>query len=90
MLIIAQSRKDPVLQKSSCVHNSEIATLTEEIAYLLNKNKTKSCIIQTLLETDNTQQKPRVPNKSDFKVVNKHMRSSKMTQHIIRNDDNNK
>ena len=32
--------------------------------------------MQTLLENDNTQQKPPVPNKSDFKVSNKYVRSS--------------
>ena len=57
MLIVRQSRKDSTLQKSPC-NNSEIARLTEEIAYLCNKNRTKSCIIQTQLENDNTQQKP--------------------------------
>ena len=32
MLIIRQSRKDLILKKSSCDHNSEIARLTEENA----------------------------------------------------------
>ena len=41
-----------------------------------NENRTKSCIKQTLLENDNTQQKPPVPNKSDFKVRNKYVRNS--------------
>ena len=76
MLILRQSRKDSTLQKSSCDHNSEIARLIEEIVYLRNENRTKSCIIQTLLENDNTQQKPPVANKSDFKVPNKYVRSS--------------
>ena len=71
MLILRQSRK------SSCDHNSEIARLTEKTAYLRNENRTKSCIVQTLLENDNTQQKPPVPNKSDFKVSNIYVRSSK-------------
>ena len=47
MLIVRQSRKDLTLQKSPCNHNSEIARLTEEIAYLRYENRTKSCIIQT-------------------------------------------
>ena len=47
MLIVRQSRKDSTLQKSLCDHNSEIARLTEEIAYLRNENRTKSCVIQT-------------------------------------------
>ena len=47
MLIVRQSRKDSTLQKSPCNHNSEIARLTEEIAYLRYKNRTKSCTIQT-------------------------------------------
>ena len=76
MLILRQSTKDSTLQKSSCDHNSKIARLTEEITYLRNEKRTKSCIIQTLLEDDNTQQKPPVPNKSDFKVPNKYVRSS--------------
>ena len=70
MLILRQSRKDSTLQKSPCDHNSEIARLTEETVYLRNENRTKSCIIQTLLENDNTQQKP---NKTDFKVPNKYV-----------------
>ena len=76
MLILRQSRKGSTLQKSSCDHNSEISRLTEETAYLRNENTTKSCIIQTLLENDNTQQKPLASNKSDFKVPNKYVRSS--------------
>ena len=47
MLIVRQSRKDSTLEKSPCDHNSEIARLTEEIAYLRNENRTKICIIQT-------------------------------------------
>ena len=58
MLIVKQSRKDSTLQKSPCNHNSEIARLTEEIADLRNENRTKSCIIQTQLENDNTQERP--------------------------------
>ena len=76
MLILRQSQKDSTLQKSPCYHNSETARLIEEIAYLRNENRTKSCIIQTLLKNDNTQQKPPVPYKSDFKVPNKYVRSS--------------
>ena len=76
MLILRQSRKDSTLQKSSCNRNSEIARLTEEIAYLRNENRTKSCIIQALLENDNTQQKRLAFNKTDFKVPNKYVRSS--------------
>ena len=55
MLTVRQSKKDSTLQKSPCDHNSEIARLAEEIGYLHNKNRTKSCIIQTLLENDKTQ-----------------------------------
>ena len=58
MLILWQSRKDLALQKSSCDHNSKVARLIEEIAYLRNENRTKSCIIQTLLDNDNTQEQP--------------------------------
>ena len=76
MLILRQPRNGSTLQKSSCDHNSETDRLTEEISYLRNENRTKGCIIQTLLENDNTQQKPPVPNKSDFKVPNKYVRSS--------------
>ena len=77
MLILRQSRKDSTLQKSPCDHNSEIARLREEIANLYNKNRTKSCIIQTILENDNTKQKPPATNKSDFVVPNKFVRSPK-------------
>ena len=83
MLIVRQSRKDSTLQKSPCDHNSEIARLTEEIAYLRNENRNKSCIIQTLLENDNTQQKPLATNKSDFIVPNKYVRSPK--NHSVNN-----
>ena len=54
MLIVKPSRKDSTLQKSPGNHNSEITRLTEEIADLRNENRTKSCIIQTKLENDNT------------------------------------
>ena len=47
MLIVRQSRKDSTLRKSPCDYNSEIARLTDEIAYLHNESRTKSCIIQT-------------------------------------------
>ena len=77
VLILRQSRKDSTLQKSPCDHNSEIARLREEIANLRNENRTKSCIIQTLLENDNTKQKPPATNKSDFIVPNKYVRSPK-------------
>ena len=70
------SRKDSALQKSPCDHNSEIGRLAEETAYLRNENRTKSCIIQALLESDNTQQKLPAPNKSDFKVPNKYARNT--------------
>ena len=76
MLILRQSRKDSTLQKSPCYRNSEIFRLTQEIADLRNENRTKNCIIQTLLENANTQQKPPVPNKSDFKVPNESVQSS--------------
>ena len=77
MLKVRQSRKDSTLPKSSCHHNSEIASLIEEIAYLWNEKRTNSCIIQALLENESTQQKPPVANKSDFKAPNKYVRSSK-------------
>ena len=77
MLILRQSRKDSTLQKSPCDHNSEIARLREEIANLCNENRTKSFIIQTLLENDNTKQKPLATNKSDFIVTNKFVRNPK-------------
>ena len=83
MLILRQSRKDSTLQKLPCDRNSETARLTEEIAYLRNENRTKSCIIQTLLENDNIQQKTPIPNKSDFKVPNKYMQSSE--NHSVNN-----
>ena len=96
MLIVRQSRKDSTLQKSSCDHNSETARLTEEIADLRNENRTKSCIIQTLLENDNTQQKPLATNTSDFIVPNKYVRTprnntiistSNRNQELLKNDD---
>ena len=96
ILIVRQSRKDSTLQKSPCDGNSEIARLTEEIADLRKENRTKSCIIQTLLENDNTQQKPPATNKSDFIVPNKYLRSSKNNtiistpnryQELSKNDD---
>ena len=83
MLIVRQSRKDSTLQKSPCDGNSEIARLTEEIADLRNENRTKSCIIQILLESDNTQRKPPATNKSDFIVPNKYVRSSKNNTIIV-------
>ena len=76
MLILRQSIKDSTLQKSPRDHHSEIDRLTGEIDYLRNENRTKSCIIQTLLENDNTQQKNPAPNKSEFKVPNKYVRNS--------------
>ena len=39
MLILRQSRKDSTLQKSPCGHYTQIAKLTEEIAYLRNKKQ---------------------------------------------------
>ena len=96
MLILRQSRKDSTLQKSPCDHNSEIARLTEEIADLRNENRTKSCIIQTLLENYNKQQKPLATNKSDFIAPNKYVRSPKNNtiisasnryQELSKNDD---
>ena len=96
MLIVRQSRKDSTLQKSSLDHNSETARLTEEIVDLRNENRTKSCIIQTLLENDNTQQKPSATNKNDFIEPNKYLRSSKNNtsistpnryQELSKNDD---
>ena len=83
MLIVRQSRKDSTLQKSPCDDNSEIARLTEEIPDLCNENRTKSCIIQILLENDNTQQKPPATNKSDFIVPNKYVRNSKNNTIIV-------
>ena len=77
ILIQRQLRKGSTQKNSQSDHNSATARLTEEIAYLRNKNRTQSCIIQTLLENENTQQKPPAPNKSDFKVPNKYVRSSK-------------
>ena len=77
MLIVRQSRKDSTRQKSPYDNNSDIARLKEEIANLRNKDRTKSCIIQTLPENDNTQQKPPATNKSDFIVPNKYVRSPK-------------
>ena len=50
MLILRQSRKDSTLQKSPCNHNYEIARYENR-----NENRTKSCILQALLENDNTQ-----------------------------------
>ena len=76
MLIVRQSRKNSTPQKSPCDHNFEIVRLTEQIAYLRNENRTKSCITQTLLENDNRQQKPPAANKSDF-MPNKYVRSPK-------------
>ena len=76
MLMLRQSRKDSFLQKYSCCHDSEIARLTEETAYLRNRNRTKSCIIQTLPENGNTLQKPPAPNKRDFRVPNKYVQNS--------------
>ena len=96
MLKVRQSRKDSTLQKSSCDHNSETARLTEEIADLRNENRTKSCIIQTLLENDNTQQKPLATNTSDFVVPNRYVRTprnntiistSNRYQELSKNDD---
>ena len=63
-------------EKSPCDRYSETARLTEEIVDLRNENRTKSCIKQTLLENDNTRQKPPVPNRSDFKLPNKYVQSS--------------
>ena len=96
VLILRQSRKDSTLQKSPGDHNSEIATLREDIANLRNENRTKSFIIQTLLENDNTKQKPPATNKSDFIVPNKYVRSPKNNtiistsnryQKLSKNDD---
>ena len=84
------------MQKSSLDHNSETARLTEEIADLRNENRTKSCIIQTLLENDNTQQKPLATNTSDFVVPNRYVRTprnntiistSNRYQELSKNDD---
>ena len=50
MLMLRQPRKDSTLQKSSCDHNSEIVRVIEDIAYLRNENRTKSCIIQVLID----------------------------------------
>ena len=47
------------------------------VLYAIDPNRTKSCIIQTLLENKNTQQTPPAPTKSDFKVPNKYVRTSK-------------
>ena len=55
ILILRQSRKDSTLPKSPCDHNSEIASGD---FLLTQRNRTKSCITQTLLENDNAQQKP--------------------------------
>ena len=96
MVIVGQSRKVSTLQKSPCDHNSETARLTEEITDLRNKNRTKSCIVQTLLENDNTQEKPQAINKNDFIVQNKCVRSPKNNtiiftsnryQELSKNDD---
>ena len=96
MLIVRQSRKDSTQQKSPCNCNSEIARLTEEIADWRNENRTKSCIIQTLLQNDSTRQKPPSTNKSDFIVPNKYVRSPKNNtiisasnryQELSKNDD---
>ena len=85
MLILKQSGKDSTLQKSPSDHSSEIARLTLEIAYLRNENRTKSCVIQPLLENNNTQQKPLVSNKSGFKLPNKYMcEALKINRQIIR------
>ena len=46
------------------------------MSYLRSENRTKICIIQTVIENDNTHQKPPAPNKSDFKVPNKYVRNS--------------
>ena len=96
VLILRQSRKDSTLQKSPCDHNSEIARLREEITNLCNENRTKSFIIQALLENDNTKQKPLATNKSDFIVTNKYVRNPKNNtiistsnryQKLSKNDD---
>ena len=85
MLILTQAREDSTLKKSPFYHKSEIAR--EEIAYLHNKNRTKSCIIQTLLENGNTQQNNkslqhliRVTLKDQINVS----KALKITQQIIR------
>ena len=85
MLILTQAREDSTLKKSPFYHKSEIAR--EEIAYLRNKNRTKSCIIQTLLENGNTQQNNkslqhliRVTLKDQINVS----KALKITQQIIR------
>ena len=70
MFILRQSTKDSTLWKSHYDNNSDVARLTEDISYLYNKNRTKSCIIQKLRENENTQQRPPAPYKSDFRVPN--------------------
>ena len=85
MLILTQSREDSTLKKSPFYHKSEIAR--EEIAYLHNENRTKSYIIQTLLENGNTHQN----NKSIQHLIRVTLKDQtnmskalKITQQIIR------
>ena len=48
MLIkLRKSIKDSTLEKLLCDYNSEIAKSTEQIAFLRNENRNKSCIIQS-------------------------------------------
>ena len=84
MLILRQSRKYSTLQKSPCKHNSEIASLKEEIACLRNENRTKSCLIQTLLENDSTQQKLRYLIRVISKYKINMYKALKIIQQIIR------
>ena len=84
MLILRQSRKDSTLPKSSSDHDSEIARLTEKIDYLRNENRTKSCIMQTLLENDNRQQNLRYLIRVTSKYQINMCEALKITQQIIR------
>ena len=63
-------------------------TRSKNLRHLINlrkENRTKNCIIQTLLENDNTntQQKPPAPNKSDFEVPYKYVRNCE--NHLVNN-----
>ena len=59
LLIQRQSRKDLALQKLYWDHNSEIARLTEEIAYLRNEKRTKVTLYRHCLKMTTQSKNPR-------------------------------
>ena len=59
LLIQRQSRKDLALQKLYWDHNSEIARLTEEIAYLRNEKITKVTLYRHCLKMTTQSKNPR-------------------------------